>query len=140
MKLLALFMLIPLTACGASYENAPRSERAQTRLTRALEGKVAGVPQQCISRFRRNDQEIVDRNTILFKNGRNLVYRNDPEGGCNGLDRTRAIVVTLFNDDLCRGDIIRVVDTVSGSTVGTCAFSDFIPYQTAGSRIDPDGS
>ncbi len=135
MKLLASLSLLALAACGASYEDAPRSQRAQTRLDRALDGKVAGEPQRCISRFRRNEQEIVDRNTILFKNGRDLVYRNDPEGGCGGLDPTRAILINTIGDgDFCRGDIIRVFDTTSGSTVGSCAFSDFIPYRRPGSR------
>ena len=132
MKMLPLLLLPALAACGISAAERPRSERAQTRLTRALDGKIAGEPRQCISRFRRNELEIVDRNTLLSKNGRNLVYRNDPEGGCGGLDPSRTIVTTSINGDLCRGDIVRVVDQTSGFLVGSCAFSDFVPYQPAG--------
>lgn len=141
MKTFALALLLPLAACGASaFEQAPRTERAQTRLTRALEGKVAGAPQRCISQFRRNGQNIIDRNTILYENGRNLVYRNDPVGGCMGLDSSRILVVQPFiGGELCRGDIIRVVDQVSGSLVGSCAFSDFVPYTTSRGP-DPRGS
>ena len=140
MKALALMLLPALASCGiVSAGQSPRSERAETRLTRALSGKIAEAPQRCISRFRRNDLEIVDRNTILFKNGRNLVYRNDPEGGCAGLDPSRTIVTTSISDDLCQGDIIRVVDQVSQSTVGVCAFSDFIPYVGNGAA-SPRGS
>lgn len=135
------FILIPmLAACGMTLgQETPRSERAQTRLTQALGDKVAGPAQRCISRFGRNDQEIIDRNTILFKNGRNLVYRNDPEGGCGGLDPSRTILTTSINGDLCQGDIIRVLDQVSGSVVGSCAFSDFIPYTRPGAPA-PRGS
>lgn len=141
MKFLPLLLVPALAACGmAASGEAPRSERAQTRLTVALEGKVAGVPQQCISRFRRNELEIVDRGTILFKNGRDLVYRNDPEGGCQGLDRSRTIVTTSISGDLCRGDTIRVIDQLSGSTVGICSFSDFTPYTRPNSRTDARSS
>lgn len=130
MKMLPLVVLSMLAACAmSSTAQAPRSERAETRLARALEGKVAGAPQRCVPRYRTNDLEIVDRNTILFKNGRDLVYRNDPEGGCGGLDPTRTIVTSSIGSDQCRGDIIRVVDRTSGNLVGSCAFADFIPYR-----------
>lgn len=132
MKIL-IFGLLPLLAsCGVNAgEQSVRSERAQTRLTKALEGKVAGAPQRCLPRFSRNDQRIIDRNTILYANGR-TVYRNDPIGGCGGLDPGRTIVTTSIggSGELCQGDIIRVVDQVSGGIVGSCAFSDFIPYRT----------
>lgn len=133
MKASSLALLVPLAACGfASTEQAPRTERAQTRLTQALEGKVAGEPQRCLPLHGRHDLEIVDRNTLLYKSGRDLVYRNDPEGGCGGLDPTRTIVTTPFNGQNCRGDIIRVIDRTGGGFVGSCAFSDFIPYRVPG--------
>lgn len=140
MRLLALLALGSLTACGAIGEAPPRTERAQSRLSQALAGKVAGAPQRCISRHRINDLEIVDRGTILYKNGRDLLYRNDPEGGCGGLDATRTLVVDARSGDLCRGDLVRAVDRYSGATVGVCAFSDFIPYVTPGSGVRPRGS
>lgn len=131
MKHPALLLLTALAACGPmTAGQAPRSERAQTRLTLALGDKVAGEPQRCLPRHQRNDLEIVDRNTLLFKSGRNLVYRNDPEGGCGGLDATGTIVTTSPTGDTCRGDIIRVVDQTTGAFVGACAFSDFIPYRS----------
>lgn len=131
--MLALLALPALAACGmAASGPEPRSARAETRLARALDGKVAGEPLKCIPRHGRNDLEIVDDNTLLFKNGRNLVYRNDPEGGCSGLDPTRTIVTTSLTGDLCRGDTIRVVDRGSRSVISACAFSDFVPYRRPG--------
>lgn len=127
-----------LVGCAGLGEQAPRSERAQTRLTRALEGKVAGEPRRCLPRYRSVDQEIVDRNTILYRQGRDLVFRNDPVGGCNGLDRTRTLLITPVNGgEYCSGDIVRILDQQTGLNVGSCAFSDFVPYHRPGSRADP---
>lgn len=140
MRTLALLLLPALSACSQLGAEPPRTERAQTRLTQALDGLVAGPPQRCIPATRRHDQEIIDRGTILYKNGRDLVFRNDPEGGCMGLDSSRAIAVTSLNGDYCRGDIIRVLDQTSGNSVGSCAFSDFIPYTRPNSRSNPRGS
>lgn len=136
MKTLSLALFPALAACGmTSAEQTARSERAETRLTRALAGKVAGAPQRCVSRQRAHDLEIVDSNTVLFKNGRSLVYRNDPEGGCGGLDPSRTIVTnSVGSGDLCRGDTVRVVDRTSGAVVGSCAFADFVPYRSTGAR------
>lgn len=142
LSLIALPLLaLPLLAtCGTAGEMPPRSERAQTRLTEALAGKVAGPPQRCLPRYRSADQQIVDRGTILYRQGRDIVYRNDPAGGCNGLDSTRTLLTITLNGDLCRGDIIRVLDQSSGAVVGSCEFGDFIPYAVPGSRYDRSGS
>ena len=137
MKIFHLLPLLPLAACSGLGEEPMRTPRAETRLTEALAGKVIGEPRRCLPRYVRNDQQIVDRNTILYRNGRDLVYRNDPAGGCGGLDPTRTLVINTLNGEYCRGDIIRIVDQTSGAFVGSCAFSDFIPYYTPGSRADP---
>lgn len=135
MKSFRVLFLVPLASCGlascglATAEQAPRGERAQTRLVRALDGLVAGEARRCIAMTESRDIEIFDRGTVLFTNGSGLVYRNDPEGGCPGLGAGRAIVSTSPGSQLCRGDGIRVVDQLSGSVVGACAYADFIPYR-----------
>lgn len=130
MKALHLLLLAPLASCGlATAAQAPRNEAAQTRLVRALDGMVAGAPQRCLPRTDTNDLEIVGRDTILYRNGQNLVYRNDPLGGCPGLGPGRTIVSTSPGSQTCRGDTVRVVDQLSGTVVGACAFADFVPYR-----------
>lgn len=140
MKTLIPLAFLGLSACSGPAREPVRTARAETRLTEALAGLVPGEPQRCLSQFRRNEQEIVDRGTILYRQGRDLVYRNDPLGGCGSLDPTRTLVVTSFNGDYCRGDIVRVLDPSTGTIVGSCSFSDFVPYTRPGSRADPRGS
>ena len=140
MKILIPLPFLALAACTGVGGEPVRTARAETRLTQALAGLVPGEPQRCLPRFRRNDQEIIDRGTILYRDGRDRVYRNDPPGGCGSLDPTRTLVVTSFNDEYCRGDIIRVLDQSTGTIVGSCSFSDFVPYTRPGSRADRRGS
>ena len=82
MKLLFPLPFLVLAACTGVGGEPVRTARAETRLTQALAGLVPGEPQRCLPRFRRNDQEIIDRGTILYRDGRDRVYRNDPPGGC----------------------------------------------------------
>lgn len=125
-----------LASCGTvGTEQAPRSDRAETRLGRALAGLAAGEFRRCIPTSDSRDIQIVDRNTILFPNGSALVYRNDPLGGCPGLGAGRLIVSTQPGSQLCRGDTIRVVDQLSGNVVGACAYADFVPYRKAAQSL-----
>ena len=140
MRMLIPLLFLGLAGCSGLGDEPVRTARAETRLAQALAGLVPGEPQRCLSRFRRNDQEIVDRGTILYREGRDHVYRNDPLGGCGSLDPTRTLVVTSFNGEYCRGDIVRVLDQTTGSIVGSCSFSDFVPYTRPGSRADRRGS
>jgi len=134
MRSAALIILAAaVSACGATTAAGPRSAKAETKLQDALRGKVAGAPISCLPSYRASDMVVIDDNTILFKDGSNLVYRQDPPGGCSPLGRGYYTLVTktIGSGGLCRGDIARVVDLSSHFTVGSCAFGDFIPYRTA---------
>ena len=76
--------------------------------------------------------EVVDDYTILFHDGSNRVYVQNPRGGCSPLGSGHYTLVTELrgSSSLCRGDISRVVDLSGGGgmTVGSCAMDDFIPY------------
>lgn len=133
--------LLPFALLGCTAVDTPeRTARTQERLDRALAGLVAGAPQRCISRLRTYDLDIVDDRTALFRSGRNLVYRADFPNGCGSLDPTRTLSYTTVSSEICRGDIVRPLDRVTGNVVGSCAFSDFVPYTRPGSGADPRGS
>ena len=64
-----------------------------------------------------------------FKENANRVWITKPAGGCNLLSAgPYALVTRRTTGSLCRGDIGEVVDTLNHIGVGTCIFSDFIPY------------
>ena len=136
MLTLRLLAAVPVAAVMASCMAQPmgpdRDARGQARLAQALAGKVADRPVSCLPNFRSNDMEVIDSDTILFRDGR-TTYLQNTNGGCypNG----NSVGYTLVTKQIggggnCRGDIAHVVDASTGAFAGTCSFSDFIPYRT----------
>jgi hypothetical protein len=54
---------------------------------------------------------------------------NRPPGGCPELKFSRALITRTTSNQLCRGDIATVFDTVSGIQFGSCGLGDFTPYR-----------
>jgi hypothetical protein len=130
MRVPALALIAACSACASSAVSEPRTARAETELARALAGKVAGPPVSCLPSFRTNDMTIIDDDTVLFRDGRNRVYRNDPPGGCSPMGSAGyALVTRSSTGEMCRGDIVRVVDLSSRMTAGSCSLGEFIPYR-----------
>lgn len=130
--LLLLPVIATLAACAAGGPNEPRTLKAQQELDRYLSGKVAGTPLTCLPSFRRDEMVTIDEKTILFRDGPNKLYRNDPVGGCNGLGQPGVAMVTktFSGGQLCRGDIATMTDLSTGVVTGSCSLSDFVPYST----------
>ena len=106
-----------------------RTARAQQNYDRALAGKVPGKAESCLPMQRSNDMTVIDDDTLLYHDGR-TTYVNKPLGSCTNLARgSYALVTRSTGSQLCRGDIANVVDATSGTTVGSCALGDFIPYR-----------
>jgi len=123
---------IGLAACAtATGQPEQRSAKAQATYDKALAGKVAGKPTNCLSLQRSNDMTVIDDDTILYRDGR-TTYVNKPLGSCNLLSRgSYALVTRSSGSQLCRGDIATVTDVSTGTTVGSCAIGDFVPYTAA---------
>ncbi len=130
-RLLAAAPILILAACNAQPMAPDRDPRGEARLAQLLAGKVAGAPVDCLEPFRMNDMEVIDRDTIAYRDGR-TVYIQNTDGDCypSGRSAGYTLVTTRFGTNrACRGDISKVVDSSSGSFAGSCAFNDFIPYR-----------
>jgi len=68
----------------------------------------------------------VDEHTLLFRVGPGDFYVNETSGRCNDADSpfTR-IEVTLYGSQLCKGEIVKLVDQNSGMFKGACALGVF---------------
>lgn len=120
------------TSTIAIAEKDSYSAKSAEKLGKALAGRTAGAPVSCIGNMRGSDMQVIDDNTILFKEG-GTVYVQKPRGGCHGLGSSNYTLVTRIagSNRLCRGQIGEIVDRVSGFTYGSCVFDDFVPYRKA---------
>lgn len=119
---------------SASAEQSTRSPKAQQELTKALAGRVAGEPVNCINDFRSQIRmTVIDDYTLLFRN-HGVVYVQNPPGGCANIsNKTNALTTRRSStNQLCAGDINQVVQPSSGIFRGSCAFSRFVPYRKVG--------
>jgi hypothetical protein len=130
--LAAVPVAILIASCAAQPMGPDRNVRSQARLAQALAGKVPGRPVSCLPHYRNNDMEVIDSDTILFRDGR-TTYVQHTNGGCypNGTNIGYTLVTkTIGSGGLCRGDIATVIDNGSRFFAGSCSFNDFIPYRT----------
>lgn len=100
---------------------------AQEKLAKELAGLLPGKPEACLPHYRSQDMVTIDDNTLLFRDGRNRVYRNNLLGSCH-IGPGDALVTRSFGSSLCRGDIAQVADVRNNITVGSCVLGDFVPY------------
>jgi hypothetical protein len=131
-KIAPLLLSATVLLCAAPATSQPRSPKAEMQLQQWLGGKVAGQPIDCMTAFRPSDMVVIDDNTILFKGHHNVVYRNDPPGGCSPMSLGGyALVTRSTTNRLCRGEIAQVVDLRTGVINGGCAMGSFVPYHSA---------
>ena len=118
-----------LLSCSASSVRDTPSPRAQRDLAEALAGRTPGPATRCIPNYRSSNMQVIDDDTILFRDGR-TIYLQKPRGGCSGLGNgSRTLVTRQFGtSELCDGDINRLVDLSAGIQGGACVFGPFVPY------------
>lgn len=119
-----------LTSCTTAPPAPTRTAQGQREFQQLLYGKVAQRPVSCLPHYQSGDMRVIDDDTIAFRDGSSRVYVAHMQGSCINLSRGGYALVTkqFGSANLCRGDIARVVDTLSGFTVGSCVFGDFVPY------------
>lgn len=127
-------LLLCGTVSASSEAREARWAKEDARLEKALAGKTAGQPVSCIRlRDTRGTESFDnDKNTILFKVSRKLVYRTDTNGSCKrvGSGGDALITRSFTGDQLCRGDIAQSASlTTHGFPTGSCAMGEFVPYR-----------
>ena len=124
MRILRLTLLL-LTAgsCATSGGGYQMSERTAARLA---EFEKTGDIERCLNTTRINRIEPLDEYHLLFVTGANDYYLNEPRSGCSGAQRySNRLQYTISMSQLCRGEIIDVVENSTGFVVGACSLNDF---------------
>lgn len=133
--LLAAPIVLTISGCApqpvavASVTEGQLSAQA----ARLLEGKVAGEPVSCLSSFQANRPVSLPNGATLYRVSSTLSYIQDFGGQCAGLldDDTYQVRRSTLTQ-LCRGDIVEVVSRPGNFPIGSCVYSDFVPYRTPG--------
>ncbi len=138
LNLMGAALLIAAASLVASCAPAGTAEAGADALTpkqietldKQLAGKIPGEPIRCLPNTRTSDTIRVSDSILLYRSGRNLVYRNDLRNICPGLARDSDImVVRQFGSSTCEGDFFHLVDRSSGIRGPTCVFGEFVPYR-----------
>ena len=120
-----------LASCTTAAPQEVDGPKVQQELAMALRGRVAGAPVQCMPNYRSATQmQVIDDNTLLFHDG-GTVYVQHPPGGCRGLKNGGYTLVTrqFGANQICEGDINRLIELRTGMFGGTCVFGSFLPYR-----------
>lgn len=115
----ALIGIVPAQA----RENNPEAE-----LARALEGRVAGEPVDCVNLRQVRSTRVIPNTAILYDAG-GTIYVNRPESGADELNRWDTMVTRLHSSQLCNIDTVRMVDTSTHTMTGIVFLGDFVPYR-----------
>ena len=93
-----------------------------------LAGRVAGKPVRCIDIQRNGGPEIVDSQTILYRQSGKRIWKTGPVGECPSLRPLDTVIVEVYGGQLCRNDRFRTVSVGMSIPSGYCRFRDFTPF------------
>jgi hypothetical protein len=125
-KLLPL-MIGAATAVAMPAYAGPRAT-PEEQLERALAGRVAGQPVDCIDLHSVRSSRVIDHTAILYEIG-STIYVNRPRSGAEALNQWDTQVVRPLSSRLCSIDPVRVVDSVTHFQTGAVFLGDFVPYR-----------
>ncbi|MBX9859880.1 MAG: hypothetical protein K2Y20_09860 [Sphingomonas sp.] len=97
-------------------------------LAKALAGRVAGKPENCISASRVNGPEIIDNRNILYRQSGARVWRNEMADKCTVLRENDILVIESYGNQICKFDRFQVINRNSGFPSAYCILGSFTPY------------
>ena len=125
-----------LAAALPAQAAAPSSltAKAEARLAKALDGRVAGKPVDCINLRDIRSSEIIDRTAILYRTNGNKLYVNRPRIGGSSLDSDDILVTKTYSSQLCSLDTVRLLDRSTQFQSGFVGLGEFVPYTKVASN------
>ncbi|HEY5721220.1 MAG TPA: hypothetical protein VIT45_02765 [Allosphingosinicella sp.] len=119
----ASLLLLPGSAAIARPKLDP-----EARLAKALEGRAAGEPVDCIQLSRVRSTQVIDHTAIIYDAG-SILYVNRPRAGLESLDHWDTLVTRSYSSQLCSVDVVRLFEAGSRMETGTVFLGEFVPYR-----------
>jgi hypothetical protein len=113
-----------LAVLGAAAPAAPRDDD----LAKALAGRTAGKPTNCLNTQGMSGPQIIDDHTILYRESGRRIWRNDLPDACPSLRPMTTIILRVYGSQTCRNDTFRTIDSGSRIPSGICRLGSFTPY------------
>ena len=122
------FVVAASTMLGAipAAEAKPRLT-GEEQLAKALEGRVAGKPVNCISQAFTSSARVFDKTAIIYETGRTM-YVQRPRSGAESLGQDVVLVTNIYGSQLCSVDIVRLLDRTGFFYRGFVGLGEFVPY------------
>jgi hypothetical protein len=123
--------LLPLLAGAIAVLAAPVQASPVDReaeLARAVQGRVAGEPVDCIDLHRVHSSRIIPGTAIVYDAG-GVIYVNRPRAGAESLSQWDIQVNRLWSSRLCSIDTVQLIDQGSHMFSGTVFLGEFVPYR-----------
>jgi len=115
-----------LLTCGSMAIAAPQDNEA--KLAKAIEGRVAGKPVDCIYNPQIMNTRIIDKTAIIYDSG-STIYVNRPDSGASSLSQWDVLVTKPTNSQLCNTDIVQLYDSGTPHMQrGFVGLGKFVPY------------
>ncbi len=124
-KLLPLLAGTLLLGTSAALADPPDRE---AELERALAGRVAEAPVDCIDMHRVRNTRIINGTAILYNAG-NVIYVNRPDSGAESLRSWDQMRTRQFMSRLCSVDTVEMFDTNVNTLKGIVFLGEFVPYR-----------
>ena len=107
---------------------AAANPKGEARIARAIQGRTAGTPEDCITQQQIRSSEIVDRTGIIYTMNNGTIYINRPASGASFLRSGYAMITDTHSTQLCGVDIVRLYDNGSRMSAGSIGLGKFVPY------------
>ncbi|PWK92595.1 hypothetical protein [Fulvimonas soli] len=116
---------------GAARAAAPAGDaKGEAKLSELLAGRTAGQPVGCLRLDELRSSQIVDGTAIVYEGKRNTLYVNRPNGA-SALRSQVVLVSRPHNAQLCKLDIVQLVDPGTRMPRGSVSLGSFVPYSKA---------
>jgi hypothetical protein len=107
---------------------AASTPEGEAKLAKAVEGRVAGEPVNCIDLHKVRSSKIIEDTAIIYDSG-STIYVNRPDAGAESLDKWDVLVTRTLNTHLCDVDVVYLRDRGTDMQTGFVLLGDFIPYR-----------
>jgi len=122
-----LAAVLVLAGASATFAAEKHREPPEAELARLLEGRAAGKPVDCLNLRLIGSSRIIDKTAIVYEMPGGALYVNRPNGAAF-LHRDATLVTKTSGGQLCRMDIVTLVDQGSRISQGSVSLNAFVPY------------